>query len=844
MFTVQTGGSVIIPCRYDKKYTKHKKYWCFHADGSYYSCSILAYANETKGKVSVIDHPDQRFFTVTMRNLQDKDTGTYWCAVETIGIDVTEQLHLTVRSAPDVFVVSSSVSGHEGGDISVQCLYSSGYKDKDKQWCRYKDQSCYTEGRTNTSQNSSVQISDDGRNFIVLMTGLRLTDSGWYCCSVGGQNAFVQLKLTEDPRVPVPTVTQPKTNRNDTNINRDGASDAENVASSSSALAENDVTYTTVTVRPKTKASSPVYVEDQVTYSSVKAQSKTKQSSPVSVEDEVTYNSVRGVECDHNWLNHIYTVQTGGSVTIPCYYDEKTPPQKKYWHSENDYTYRDTTEENLSVIDHPDQSLFTVTMRNLQNKDTGHYGCVVNIQEQLTVTYGLYIKVQSAPDVSVVSSSVSGHEAPGVSVVNSSVSGHEEQDKHQIRDRNGSTTTDMVYSKPEDPVIYSTINDENPNIYSKPEDPVIYSNINDEKPNSLFTVTMRNLQNKDTGHYGCVVDIQEQLTVTYGLYIKVQSDLDVFVVSSSVSGHEGVECDHNWLNHIYTVQTGGSVTIPCYYDEKTPPQKKYWHSETDHTYRNTTEENLSVIDEPDQSLFTVTMRNLQNKDTGHYGCVVDIQEQLTVTYGLYIKVQSAPDMFVVSSSVSGHEGGDISVQCLYSSGYQSKPKRWCRYKDPDVSVVSSSVSGHEGGDISVQCLYSSGNQNEVKRWCRYKDQSCYTVGRTDTSQNSSVQISDDGRRLFTVLMTGLRLNDSGWYCCCAGNKLNPVHLTVTEAKPYTEKDISETGFHENNNNTTVVIDKLLKIYSKPEDPVIYSNINDENPNKFSMLITGTNATEL
>ncbi len=103
---------------------------------------------------------------------------------------------------------------------------------------------------------------------------------------------------------------------------------------------------------------------------------------------------------------------------------------------------------------------------------------------------------------------------------------------------------------------------------------------------------------------------------------------------------------------------------------------------------------------------------------------------------------------------------------------------------PDVSVVNSSVSGHEGGDISVQCFYSSGYQNEVKQWCRYKDQSCYTVGRTDTSQSSSVQISDDdddddGRSSFTVLMTGLRQTDSGWYFCSVGDLQVPVQLTVT-----------------------------------------------------------------
>ncbi|XP_039531999.1 polymeric immunoglobulin receptor-like [Pimephales promelas] len=279
----------------------------------------------------------------------------------------------------------------------------------------------------------------------------------------------------------------------------------------------------------------------------------------------------------------------------------------------------------------------------------------------------------------------------------------------------------------------------------------------------------------------------------------------------------GVECFIE-SNYILTIKPGGSVTIPCHYDEKNPPQKKYWYSDRDRSniYTNTTEENLSVIDHPDQSLFTLTMRNLQNKNTGRYCCVVETDGQESTRLDLYIKVQSAPDVSVMNSSVSGREGDNVSVQCFYTSGYQDKHKQWCRYKD----------------------------------------QSCYTVGRTDISQNSSVQISDDGRSSFTVLMTGLRLSDSGWYFCSAGEALNPVQLTVTETQPeigdtdnmrdlvlpsvwllvsaalllllillavFTWRQRPEQDKHQNRERN----DSIDAIYCEPQEPVIYSTINDE-----------------
>ncbi|XP_065132734.1 polymeric immunoglobulin receptor-like [Paramisgurnus dabryanus] len=292
---VQTGGSVTIPCHYESKYTQLKKYWCYNSLGYYPFCSILAYANETKGDVSVIDHPDQSLFTVTMRDLQEKNTGTYWCAVEIEGItsDATEWFYLKIQSAPGVSVMPSSVTVDEGGNIGVQCLYTSTYKNKTKQWCRYKDKRCYTVGSSDTSQYSA-EISDNGRGSLtVVMSGLMKSDSGWYYCSVGHLQAPVQLTInavTTDSSstrniqydhlkmwlLPIilllllilVTVTsvmlKNKHRRNNnyiSNEERDKASDEDDP--------ECDVTYSSVINLPKTEAREPADVEENVIYSSV-----------------------------------------------------------------------------------------------------------------------------------------------------------------------------------------------------------------------------------------------------------------------------------------------------------------------------------------------------------------------------------------------------------------------------------------------------------------------------------------------------------------------------------------------------------------------------------------------
>ncbi|KAM9439924.1 polymeric immunoglobulin receptor-like isoform 2-T2 [Clarias gariepinus] len=200
-FNGKTGASVTILCDYNRKYIQHKKYWC--SGGEFNLCKIQAYANQTNDKMTVNDNPAESLFTVTMNNLKTKDTGWYWCAVEIGDItepDVKEKIYITVKRDSDLSVKESRVRGEEGGNVTVQCLYSAAYQNEQKQWCKFKDKNCSTFQRTKSSQNSSLQLGDDGReSFSVTMRGLKKSDAGWYWCGAGDLQVPVHISVSDPP---------------------------------------------------------------------------------------------------------------------------------------------------------------------------------------------------------------------------------------------------------------------------------------------------------------------------------------------------------------------------------------------------------------------------------------------------------------------------------------------------------------------------------------------------------------------------------------------------------------------------------------------------------------------
>ncbi|XP_036374249.1 polymeric immunoglobulin receptor-like [Megalops cyprinoides] len=187
--TVQRGRSVTIPCHYDLKYKNNVKYWC--RGYSWYSCSFVVRTDSPKnnGKASITDDPAHQVFTVSMTNLQEGDSGYYWCAVEIGGagtVDDSASMYLSVTAGtPGLWVDQQEVTGVEGGSVRVQCHYSN--RGDMKKWCR-SGSSCVA------GNSGNVRISDD---FTVTVSGLKMQDTGWYWCAAGDLQIPVHITVTQ-----------------------------------------------------------------------------------------------------------------------------------------------------------------------------------------------------------------------------------------------------------------------------------------------------------------------------------------------------------------------------------------------------------------------------------------------------------------------------------------------------------------------------------------------------------------------------------------------------------------------------------------------------------------------
>ncbi|XP_004749076.1 CMRF35-like molecule 7 isoform X1 [Mustela nigripes] len=93
------GGSVSVQCQYTPGWENYKKWWCRGAEWE--SCHNLV---ETDGseqekkvdRVSIRDNQSHLLFTVTMEEVRQSDTDTYWCGINRSGPDLGASIKVTI----------------------------------------------------------------------------------------------------------------------------------------------------------------------------------------------------------------------------------------------------------------------------------------------------------------------------------------------------------------------------------------------------------------------------------------------------------------------------------------------------------------------------------------------------------------------------------------------------------------------------------------------------------------------------------------------------------------------------------------------------------------------------
>ncbi|XP_032178156.1 CMRF35-like molecule 7 [Mustela erminea] len=93
------GGLVSVQCQYTPGWENYKKWWCRGAEWE--SCHNLV---ETDGseqekkvdRVSIRDNQSHLLFTVTMEEVRQSDTDTYWCGISRSGPDLGASIKVTI----------------------------------------------------------------------------------------------------------------------------------------------------------------------------------------------------------------------------------------------------------------------------------------------------------------------------------------------------------------------------------------------------------------------------------------------------------------------------------------------------------------------------------------------------------------------------------------------------------------------------------------------------------------------------------------------------------------------------------------------------------------------------
>ncbi|XP_072886298.1 uncharacterized protein [Hemitrygon akajei] len=166
---------------------------------------------------------------------------------------------------------------------------------------------------------------------------------------------------------------------------------------------------------------------------------------------------------------------------------------------------------------------------------------------------------------------------------------------------------------------------------------------------------------------------------------------------------------------------GRAITIDCHYEEKYRSDTKYWcHGWTiqcsvlvETKGQHGRSGRVSITDNPERGIFTVTMEDLRSGDTGWYSCGIKTADT-DPRFNLYLQVPdepvSVPVLRYLSPANVSRLGGSVSVSCESSQGSLPIQYSWYEQTSSEHPTIS------DTNELTLRC--QSFNHQHHQYYCK------------------------------------------------------------------------------------------------------------------------------
>ncbi|XP_074019633.1 polymeric immunoglobulin receptor-like [Numenius arquata] len=425
----------------------------------------------------------------------------------------------------------------------------------------------------------------------------------------------------------------------------------------------------------------------------------------------------------------------GSTLYIDCPYTAQTEyQQKKAWCRVRDdecealvettnptpYPYTNkATKGNVTIVDDCLYKSVSITMTNLQAEDSGTYSCAHRSNNNW------YIPLRTIS--LTVFKELHKRESESLSVqCPYGTLGHSTVTKYWCRRENQTWCKEVART-------------DNPSTQNNSQALAGRTWIQDDTQNRTVTITMHNLQARDSGVYQCAFYRGSLLIPIMEFKLSVSNGLQAQTPNAEERRLEGSTL---YIDCPYTAQTGyWQKKAWCRMrDGKCEPLVETTGGPPQYPYTNkATKGNVTIVDNHQYRTVSITMTNLQAEDSGTYSCAHRSNNNW------YIPLRTIS--LTVFKELHKRESESLSVQCPYGTlGHSTVTKYWCR--------------------------------RESQTWCKEVVRTSYPSTRSNSQALAGrTRIQDDTQnRTVTITMHNLQARDSGVYQCAfyRGSLLIPI----------------------------------------------------------------------